>query len=284
MMNIKSYGGPWTQQKLRILRSYLDAYTTALKNQPFQLIYIDAFAGPGWWSAKSEYETEEYGEFQSFHKGSPRIALEIRNKPFDRLIFIEKDPEYRSLLHKGLSEEYPEHNINVIQGDANCVIPEICHKLKRMDRAIVFLDPYATEVAWSTVESIAKTKQIDCWILFPLRAISRMMPRKKKPDLALQNRLDRIFGGSNWNSLYSPTPQQSLLNENQEERPIQNAISELYYKRLGDIFEKVAPTRGILCNSQGSALFEFFFAASNPSGANLAVGIADQILDGWSEK
>ena len=42
-----SYGGPWTIEKLNILETYLDAYTTALKNTSFQLMYIDAFAGTG---------------------------------------------------------------------------------------------------------------------------------------------------------------------------------------------------------------------------------------------
>ena len=41
------FGGPWTQEKLGILKKYLDAYTTALKNQQFCLLYIDAFAGAG---------------------------------------------------------------------------------------------------------------------------------------------------------------------------------------------------------------------------------------------
>ena len=40
-------GGKWTIDKLDILERYLDAYTTALKNQPFKLMYIDAFAGTG---------------------------------------------------------------------------------------------------------------------------------------------------------------------------------------------------------------------------------------------
>ena len=43
-----SYGGQWTFEKLDILESYLDAYTTVLKNKPFKLIYIDAFAGTGY--------------------------------------------------------------------------------------------------------------------------------------------------------------------------------------------------------------------------------------------
>ena len=46
-MTSPRFGGPWTEQKLGILRAYLDAYTTALKNQPFTLIYVDGFAGAG---------------------------------------------------------------------------------------------------------------------------------------------------------------------------------------------------------------------------------------------
>ena len=42
-----TFGGSWTIEKLDILESYLDAYTTVLKNQPFKLMYIDAFAGTG---------------------------------------------------------------------------------------------------------------------------------------------------------------------------------------------------------------------------------------------
>ena len=45
--NAQSFGGEWTREKLDILAAYLDAYTTALKNQPFNLWYVDAFAGSG---------------------------------------------------------------------------------------------------------------------------------------------------------------------------------------------------------------------------------------------
>ena len=40
-----AFGGGWTEQKLEILEAYLNAYTTALKKIPFDLVYIDAFAG-----------------------------------------------------------------------------------------------------------------------------------------------------------------------------------------------------------------------------------------------
>ena len=49
-VTISSFGGPWTEKKLEILRRYLDAYTTALKNQRFTLYYVDGFAGAGTYS------------------------------------------------------------------------------------------------------------------------------------------------------------------------------------------------------------------------------------------
>jgi len=48
MTDIQKFGGDWTQEKLARIRSYLGAYTTVLKKQPFKLIYIDAFAGTGY--------------------------------------------------------------------------------------------------------------------------------------------------------------------------------------------------------------------------------------------
>lgn len=42
-----TFGGLWTQEKLQVLEKYLQFYATALKNQPFTLHYVDAFAGTG---------------------------------------------------------------------------------------------------------------------------------------------------------------------------------------------------------------------------------------------
>ena len=80
------YGGRWTSKKLDILGTYLNEYTTALKNQPFQILYIDAFAGSGY----VELQQDE-PEATEFMRGSATIALDIGDKQFDRLIFVEKD-------------------------------------------------------------------------------------------------------------------------------------------------------------------------------------------------
>ena len=83
-----SFGGQWTVEKLDILRSYLDAYTTTLKNQPFKLMYVDAFAGTGDISPRPADD-----DARAFIDGSARLAIDIDNRPFDRLIFVEKDTQ-----------------------------------------------------------------------------------------------------------------------------------------------------------------------------------------------
>ena len=129
-MSSASFGGTWTREKLDILRGYLDAYTTALKDQPFRLMYIDAFAGQGTWSPNSEspYASSDYDDFRELHKGSPRIALEIEDRPFDSFTFIEKVPRSYETLRQ-LKAEYPERDIEVYNGDANEYLPRLCGTL-----------------------------------------------------------------------------------------------------------------------------------------------------------
>ena len=277
-MTSPRFGGPWTQAKLDILRQYLDAYTTALKSQPFNLIYVDGFAGTGSYSESRD----DYAEFQEFRQGSARIALEIDNKPFDRVVFIEEDAGAATSLLQ-LTNEYPGRDIHVIQGDANVKVPGFCHGMGDFDRSVVFLDPYATELSWPTVEVIAATKKIDCWILFPRMAITRMMPNEKEPDEATSKQLDRVFGGREpWQESYQDSPQYSLFEgEATRERESGAQIADRYRKRLEGVFHRVAPASRTLTNSKNVPLFELFFAAGNPKGAPIAVKMADYILTKW---
>ncbi len=278
-MSSPRFGGPWTEEKLAILRAYLDAYTTALKNQPFTLTYVDAFAGPG---SYAEF-IDEYAEFHEFRRGSPMIALGIEDKPFDKLVFIEKDAKAAGDLMT-LSNKYRGRQISIIQGDANIELPKYCRAMEPLDRAVVFLDPFKTEVSWPTVENIARTKQIDCWILFPLMATTRMMPRGREPDETWAEELDRVFGSrEHWKQGYQDAVQTSFLStEPARERAWTiEQIAERYKDRLRTVFYRVAASRLTLKNSKNVPLFELFFAAGNPKGAPIAVEIADHILKKW---
>ena len=282
-MSTQPFGGPWTQEKLGILRRYLDAYTTALKKQRFRLIYVDAFAGSGNWRPGTSYEVVNYGEYNEMLKGSPSIALDVVNKPFDQFMFIDTNPANIESLN-AVKNENRGRNINVVSGDANIILPKFCRNLGRYDRAVVFLDPYATEVSWATIANIARTEKIDCWLLFPVMAITRQMPLGREPDPALMSNLDRTFGGRKyWHDFYSPVKQPTFWSRGDEmERESGNEkIAEAFRERLRSEFASVAPTRRVLKNSTNSSLFDLFFAASNPVGAGKAVQIADYILNRW---
>ena len=81
-MNTKQkFGGPWTVEKLNILSDYLNFYATALKKQPFKLIYIDAFAGTGHINIGDNVD--------EIIDGSAKLALQS-NGNFTEYIFIEK--------------------------------------------------------------------------------------------------------------------------------------------------------------------------------------------------
>lgn len=280
---MSSFGGPWTLEKLGILYRYLDTYTTVLKDQPFRLTYVDAFAGDGTWRPGSGYASDDYGEFKAILKGSAARALEVQDKSFDQLVFIEKD-KGRSNELRHLARQHSDRDIKIITEDANLELPKFCRRMGKLDRAVVFLDPYATAVDWNTVEAIANTKKIDCWILFPLMAIARMMPTGHEPPLSLKSELDRIFGGRvHWQEVYHPSPQLSMFDSNRslERASGSEQIADCYRKRLSSAFEQIAPTRRTFRNSMNSSMFELFFAASNPAGAKRAIPIADHILRKW---
>ena len=279
-MTNTSFGGAWTEEKLEILESYLDAYTTALKNQPFQLIYVDAFAGEGYWRPNRAYSTDGYADFAEMRDGSSRIALSIQNRSFDRFVFIEKDVSRYEELSK-LETEFPNRNIQIENDDANDALVSFCNTMGNFDRAVVFLDPFATEVSWESVATLAETRKVDCWILFPLGATARMMPTDREPSDALAAHLDRIFGGTeHWQNVYNPSRQLSMFSSepNLERTSGSDQIADNYRNRLEGAFARVATTRRTLRNSRNSPMFELFFAASNPRGASIAQRIADDIL------
>ncbi len=207
----------------------------------------------------------------------------IQDKPFDKLMFCEIDPRrYQALTE--LRREFPGRDIEVRNEDANRMLPGFCVGLQPLDRAVVFLDPFATEVSWSTVVTIAETEKIDCWILFPVDAIARMMPRDDQPSNALAVQLDRIFGlREHWSDFYRPSPQLSLFESTPRQERISGSgrIADRYHERLGEVFFRVAPTRRTFVNSRNTPMFELFFGASNPEGTRPAIRIADHILRNW---
>ena len=228
-----NFGGRWTIVKLDILKNYLDFYTTALKNYSFKLMYIDAFAGAGNISLRV---TDD--EARAFIDGSAKLAIDIKDKPFDRLIFVEEDSNRHAQLFE-LRISNPGRDIQLHKSDANRFLRDLREDWRAW-RGVLFLDPFATEVEWATIEKISRFNALDTWILFPISAVARILPKSRNPDDISPTwaaKLTRVFGEESWPDLYYANPQQSLFGEELYKRdPGTAGISQLYKDKLRKLF------------------------------------------------
>jgi three-Cys-motif partner protein len=278
----QQFGGNWTEEKLNIFTEYLNAYLIALQNQKFSKVYIDAFAGTG------EIVTRD-GEQHLV--GSAKRALSVDLK-FDRYCFIEKDKKKVAELQKMIDIKFPDlvNRVSIYCGDANAKLKEIINQIDwRFYRGLLFLDPCATEVNWSSLEMIAQTKSIDMWYLFPFSALNRMLTKDGNMDTTWATCIDRLLGDSSWRTeFYKEDPQLSLfdlgLEGGSNNRLVKDAnlehIKEYIIGRLQTIFPCVSKYPRIFRNKNNSPLFLFCFAISNDSdkAQRLALKIANHIL------
>jgi len=309
LMNVEEttpkFGGDWTKRKLEVLEKYLNAYTQALKKQPFQLIYIDAFAGVGSIDLAHNETQQSHGllfsyitsskendELRNLIDGSAKMALKIK-RPFDLYYFIEIDKERCKSLDI-LKEEFPSlsDRIYIECGDANNKVISLCESIDwTKNRAVLFLDPLGMQVEWSTIQKIAGTKAIDLWWLFPLSAVNRMLPKDiDKVIPAWKDRLTKVFGTDTWLKAFyekskaiQPTLWENLRGQTTVKTGGMDCIIQYTLTRLKEVFPGVLETPPILYNSKGSPLYLFCFAVSNPSpkAQEVALKIASDIKKGF---
>ncbi len=273
------FGGPWTRTKLEILERYLDAYTNALKNTSFCLVYIDAFAGSG--KIQASAEDRHAREFLS---GSAERAVRVDDRKFDRLIFVDKSPTSCRAL-ESLRRDAPDRDIVIKQQDANRLICSLDLDW-RMWRGVIFLDPFATQVDWATIECIAEFEALDMWLLFPTHAIVRLLPRSSEPrciDPRWHDCLNRVYGDDSWRGgLYEESKQLNFWNRRPEfgrERGVDGLLN-IYKKKLKRTFGKrFLENSRPLKNSTGGHLFELISCVGHPHGIGPARRIAGHLLD-----
>ena len=220
------FGGHWTDKKLQVVQTYFASFNQALSKTKFTRVYIDAFAGGGrvkqkvvgkkqveivgdydWFAGDSSdaddiptSEGLDGPESERLRHGSPLLALEA-DPGFDEFIFIERNPATMEELKEQVnsSPSLRRRPVEFICEDANVALARICQPgWSRTRRATIFLDPFALQIRWSTLEAIARTKGMDMWMLFPAMAVNRMLPRNGKVPEIWAHRLTETFGDSSY--------------------------------------------------------------------------------------
>jgi three-Cys-motif partner protein len=264
------FGGAWTEDKLNRLAEYLKCFTVALKNQPFKLAYIDAFAGSGSRLGRKTQSDPRQNtlpgmsveESRDFFDGSVRVALK-NSPPFHHFVFVESDQDRCKRLREIIEIEFPDvhrsKKAQILSQEANVAIQNLLKTRAKNYRAVMFLDPYGMQVSWKTMEVIAESKIIDVMILFPLGvAVNRLLRKDGRIREAEKGRLNECFGSPAWEAaFYTASPQAELFAERQPLIKTTNLenIGRYYNDRLKSIFAEVAPNPVYLRNTKNNPLY-----------------------------
>lgn len=287
MAQIK-FGSSDTVTKLGCLEKYLKAYLNVFKKLDWpHTIYIDAFAGTGEIPQAANYpQLPLDDEGQAFVVGSARRALQLSEK-FDEYIFIEKKRGNARELEK-LKEAYPDRaeNITVLNEDANTALQKLCAERNwRKCRAVVFLDPFGSQVEWKTIEAVARTRSIDLWYLFPAGLSVHRQVRKRDGTVLDEHQasLDRILGTPDWRKAFSESYESpDLFNSTSiASRKVVTAASatDFMIERMKRIFKGGVLDDWLPLGTGNVHMFSLLFAWANPSpNAKKAGNIAKSVM------
>lgn len=284
---VQSFGGEHTRRKLDVVAKYLAAYVTVMKKQDFRLVYVDGFAGSGASLPKGEVQVPlDPTLFPSadFVEGSPVRALTV-DPPFDQYLFIDKNNQNVQSLSR-LRSDFQNRNIDVVHGDTNDRLVEFCNRLihERLDRAVVFLDPFGLSVRWDTIEKIASTKKVDLWYLVPVDGMSRQI-KDDGSFLPGAAKIDELWGSTAWRT--KAVRQADVSNdlfggvdERLEKIAKAKQFSEMFRDHLRDAFAGGVATSYLPLGRGRRHDFSLMFACANPSPAasQAAMRIANHIL------
>lgn len=258
------FGGEWTVQKLHIIEEYLKTYTTALKNQKVKKIYIDGFAGSGKTELKSGAKDDEHEAITV--DGSALLSLKY---DFDEYYFLEVDEGRIALLKENVKVNYPNKvsKVHFITGDCNKELSAVLSKITVYHRCVMFLDPYALELKWDTLEKISKCGVVDLWYLFPLSVI-RLMAKDKDITDTNKEKVTSILGTDEWlNELFVESQQMTFFGDTHYERVEYDQVLEYIKSRFASIFPFVSPNSKVLKNeAKNSPMFMLCFMMTNTSG------------------
>lgn len=269
--------GPWAKEKLATLESYLDYYTTRLKNQSqWQKIYVDAFAGGGRAAVRRRpaetsrparlWEEEPQPEETEFVEGSPRRALSLRH-PFDSYIFIDADPTRVAMLRKLKEEHTGPSRISVREGTADDQIAWVLsHKpTPAKHRGVAFLDPFGAHLEWRSVQALAQTRVFEVIINFPFHmCLNRLMTKDADIRSTWRAQLDAFLPSGWYEQAYERV---SLLlgEETQKRSDTAQRVLTWYRERLGEAFGFVSEPR-LIRNTKGAPLYFLLWAGPNAAG------------------
>lgn len=199
--------------------------------------------------------------------GSPRVALQIPD-PFTHYIFIEAADDRVAKLNQIREEHSSTRSIEIRQEEANAALLGLIRDktFHAKSRAVVFLDPFAMQVPWSTIEALGRTKTVEVIINFPLgMAIQRLLTRSGEMMPGWESTLDEYFGSRDWREQAYEKSVGLFENQVAKRRDAGKRLTEWYCERLAATFGFVSTPR-LVRNTRGAHLYYLIWAGPHKAG------------------
>jgi three-Cys-motif partner protein len=211
-------------------------------------------------------------------EGSARRALRIQ-RPFSKYI----DPARAQHLQQ-LSLEHPQLNVTVEIDDANRKLKEFCVSTNwNRTRAVVFLDPFGSQVDYETIKLFGQTKAVDLWYLFPsFLSIFRQISSSGKMTIEQESSIRRVLGTDEWKSLWlKKTDTLDLFgSDTRVEKQVDvDDITKFMINKMKADFPGGVLDSWLPLGPKGAHWYSLIFAWANPSkNAALAGTLASAVM------
>ena len=101
---------------------------------------------------------------------------------------------------------------------------------------VLFLDPDATQVEWSSLEHIATFEAIDTWVLLSrLSNLSDVTPIAASETKIGRHVLNKIYGDESWSAYTGNGRQFNLFDMDEREQGVEGFLN-IYKAKLSDLF------------------------------------------------
>ncbi|MHA1570761.1 MAG: three-Cys-motif partner protein TcmP [Alphaproteobacteria bacterium] len=258
-----------TGRKLDVIEEYLSMYQKALSNTGFRTLYIDGFAGSGEIPLSDHKDGLFDEDVKTVMTGSAHRALNV-SPAFSRYIFIDKERQCIDALSAKFVGNPNAGRVKTLVGDANIHVQNLCAKEQwHSQRGVVLLDPFGSQVNWSTIEAIASTKALDLWYLFPAGlGVFRQISKDGTVDPTHEPSITRIVGTEDWKTaFFKPSTQGDLFGKRttNEKFVTPESATEFMIKRLKTVFQGGVLEEMIPLGKHAYPSYYLLFAWGNPS-------------------
>jgi three-Cys-motif partner protein len=180
----------WAETKYRLVSFYDELFATGMKDKWDKRVYIDLYAGAGY---------SRIQETTKILKGSPILAMTVQ-KPFDKYIFCEENPELMSALQTRAARHGVGADVAFVPGNCNAEIGRVCALIPKASAenkvlSLCFVDPFDFGIKFETLRKLSAF-YIDFLVLLAIG-----MDANRNYDRYVEGnspKIDEALGNTDW--------------------------------------------------------------------------------------